>query len=128
MTKPNKFIMNSDYLPLAQTSKTDFTAYFLTAQVTGGQPYDKYVDFTVPSSPGAVDIMEMKYNDNGFCLGNQIIVETTGTMDFIIWVTRVNSTTMRVNLHVYTSSPSGYTLPNTTVQVKLSSFKPPNVF
>ena len=134
MTKPNDFILNSDFLSLAQTNKAEFTAYFPAASFTPGQPYTKQFDFTVPSSPGAIDMCLISLNGADYKSASIINLSKLYATDppplyfLTIAVYRVNATTMRVILHGFTSYTYGYNMPAQTVKVKVSSFKPPNIF
>lgn len=132
MTKPNDFILNSDYLALAQTSKTEFTAYFPAASFTPGYAYNTHQDFTVPSSPGAIDMCLVSLNGGEYKSASNIDLSNlygSQPLYFLaIQVYRVGATTMRVSLHGFTNYTYGYNMPLQTVKVKVASFKPPNVF
>lgn len=132
MTKPNNFILNSDYLTLAEAGKTEFTAYFPAASFTPGQAYNAQQDFTVPSSQGAIDMCLISLNGADYKSASIIdLSHLSGSQPLYflaIRVYRVGATTMRVSLHGFTNYTYGYDMPMQTVKVKVSSFKPPNVF
>lgn len=132
MTKPNDFILNSDYLALAQTNKTKFTAYFPAASFTPGYPYEAHQDFTVPPSEGAIDMCLTSYNDGPYKLASVIDASKLQGSQPLYFLTisiyRINAKTMRVNLHGFTNYTYGYNMPAQTIKVKVSSFNPPNVF
>ena len=127
MTKPNNFIMNSDYLSLAQTGSAEFTAYFPSETFQAGTPYTRTQDFTVQSQRGAVDMFLISLNGGDYNLGAKY--EISRNSPFLnILIYRTNPSTIRVQLHEFTSQTGGYTMPMQTVKFKVSSFKPPNVF
>lgn len=127
MTKPNDFILNSDYLALAQTNKSEFTAIFPAESFQPGYPYDRTQDFTVPYSPGAIDLCMVSINGGDYVVGSSITLSMNYPI-LIVTIMRVDSKTMRVNLHEFNSRTGGYDMPMQTVKVKVASFKPPNVF
>lgn len=127
MTKPNDFIFNSDYLALAQTDKTEFTAYFAAETFSPGNAHDRTQDFTVPSSQGAIDMCLMSINNDDYLLAHRRVISAFPSLaQFTVY--RTGPQTIRVRLHVFTSQTGGYSMPMQTVKVKVCSFKPPDVF
>lgn len=127
MTKPSSFILNSDYLALAQSGRSEFTASFPAQTHQGGYAYDTDRDFQVASIPGAIDRVLISRNGGDYVLGSYLVVDDPSGAFVTIKVFRPNSSTVRVRLHVY-SSQTTYTVPAQTVKVKISSFQPPNIF
>lgn len=135
MTKPSDFILNSDYLSLAQTGSKEITAYFPAETFPAGYQYTRTQDFTVEPSKGAIDMFLISLNGADYVLGASLIDSLIGTdwqgqshdynLEFL--VIRTNPTTIQVQLHEYNTSPNGYSMPTQTVKVKVSSFKAPNV-
>ena len=132
MTKPNDFILNSDYLALAQTNKGEFTAYFPAASFTPGYAYDTHQDFIVPASEGAIDMCLASLNGAPYKVASMINLSNLYGEQPLYFLTiriyRVGAKTMRVSLHGFTNYTYGYDMPAQTVRVRFSSFKPPNVF
>lgn len=126
MTKPNDFILNTDYLALAQVSTSEFTAVFPAETFAGGQANDRTRDFTLRATAGAIDRIMISHNGGAYTLGNSLTISIMPTV--IIYVYRPDASTLRIRLHEYTSSSGGYSMPTQTIQVKVSSFRPPNVF
>lgn len=127
MTKPSDFIMNSDYLSLAQTSSDELTAYFPQATIQGGQPYTTYQDFQVKATPGAIDMFLVSLNGTDYVVGPEYVIsDSTAFLNVVAF--RNTPSTIRVQLHGYTSYSGGYVMPTQTIKLKISSFKPPNVF
>ena len=127
MTKPSNFILNSDYLALAQTDTEELTAYFLQETFPAGQSYTRTQDFTVPESQGAIDMFLISLNGADYVLGASLTVSVMQPyLEFI--VLRTSPTNIQIQLHEYTSQTGGYDMPMQTVKVKVASFKPPNLF
>lgn len=131
MTRPNDFIVNTDYLALAQTSSEDFTATFGPEEYPGGDTVTRTLDFKVKSVPGSVDRVFISYNGGDFTVGpsHEVVlrgdeISTLGYMRF--WVYRVDPSTMRVRLIIKDAQP--HSIPAQTIHVKVDSFRPPNIF
>ena len=127
MTKPNDFVFNSDYLPLAEVDKADFTAYFPAETFPAGQAYDRTQDFKVPYSPGSIDTFLLSLNGGNYNVGAIVIISVNKQL-LSIRVQRIDQETIRVRLHEFTQQPGGYSMPAQTLKVKVSSFRPPNAF
>ena len=127
MTKPSDFTLNSDYLSLTQTGSVEGTVIFAAEHFDSGTMYTRTQDFKVPSQPGAVDMFLLSRNGSDYTLGSQIIVSMNAP-NFWIITYRLNADTIRVMLRVFLSQIGGYDMPMQTIKVKVSSFKPPNVF
>jgi hypothetical protein len=126
MTKPSEFKLNTDYLALAQVSDAEFTAVFPPETFQGGQVYDRTQDFTLTATKGAIDRVLISHNGSDYTVGSALTISTAPILTLFVY--RPNSSTLRIRLHEYTSSSSGYAMPMQTIKVKISSFKPPNVF
>lgn len=133
MTKPSNFIMNSDYVSLAQTSTDEFTAYFPPEHFDAGYQNTRTRDFTVASSQGAIDLFMISLNGSDFLLGASLIVNQIGQgdppyYDLEFVVMRTGPSTIQVQLHEACYYTGGFDMPMQTVKVKVASFKPPNIF
>lgn len=130
MTRPNDFVLNTDYLALAQTSREEFTASFGAESYPGGAAVTRQHDFKVKSTPGSVDRILISRNGGDFTVGPSITIPlmTGGFTDGFatIWVYRLDASTVRVRLRIDASQ--AHTVPAQTIKVKLASFNPPNVF
>lgn len=127
MTKPSDFTLNSDYLSLTQTGSEEGMVVFAAEHFDPGTMYTRTQDFKVSSQPGAVDMFLLSRNGGEYTLGSQIIV-SLNTPNFWIITYRLNANTIRVMLRVFLSQTGGFDMPMQTIRVKVSSFKPPNVF
>lgn len=127
MTKPSDFTMNSDYVSLAQTASTELTAYFPAEHFNAGQQITRTRDFTVSPSQGSVDMFLISLNGDDYTLGAKLVSSVMNPLlQFRVY--RVNQNTIRVNLHEYNNTSGGFDMPMQTVKIKVSSFKPPNIF
>ena len=133
MTKPSKFIMNSDYVSLAQTDTDEFTAYFPPEHFNAGSQNTRTRDFTVSSSQGAIDMFMISLNGSDYTLGASVLAHSIGQgdppyyyLDFL--VLRTGPSTIQVQLHEACYYTGGFDMPMQTVKVKVASFKPPNLF
>ena len=126
MTKPSNFIMNSDYLSLAQKNTTETTIVFAQEHFEPGS-YDRTQDITVPAIAGAIDEIMISRNGGDYKLGNSLVVTPNSpSLGFTIY--RPNPSTLRIVLHTFNSQSGGYSMPTQTLKIRVSSFLPPNVF
>ena len=134
MTKPNDFILNSDYLSLAQTYSTELTAVFPAETFQPGSTEVRTVDFTVPKSQGAIDMFLISLNGADYELGASLLDHQISPqqgppyyyLEFL--VVRTSPTNIQIQMHEFNQSTGGVSLPTYNVKVKVSSFRPPNVF
>ena len=125
--RPNDFVMNTDYLSLAQTGRRQINAFFTTETFNAGQQYNRTQDFTIPRMQGAIDRILIARNGSGrYVVGDKLVVSTS-PVSMYFNVFRINPTTVRVRLHVY-SPQSAYTMPTQTLDIRIDSFQPPNVY
>lgn len=124
MTKASDFIMNTDFLALAQTGTAEFTAVFPAETMPAGQSFSRTRDFTLKSVNGAIDRILISRNNGNFTVGASLTILTTPALS--VFVYRPNASTLRIRLYGYASS--AYSMPAQTIKVKISSFRPPNVF
>lgn len=124
MTKPNEFILNTDYLALAQTNRAEFTAVFPQETFNAGQAYTRTRDFICQATNGAIERVLISRNNKDYMVGSKLTISEQPTL----WVSvyRLNKSTIRVRLHEYSSN--SYTMPLQTIKIKITSFRPPNVF
>ena len=131
MTKPNDFILNSDYLGLVQTNKAEFTAYFPAETFPESEEIERSQDYTVPYSPGAIDMFLVSVNNNNFAIGPRVSLQNgSPTLNSIVEIlaSRISPSTIRVRLHEFNVVSGGYSMPAQTLRFKVVSFIPPNVF
>ena len=132
MTKPSNFIMNTDYLALAQLGSVELTAVFAAATYEGDYTWHvRNIDFTAPNQKGALDRVLISVNGSDYYVARQVgfpleAIQPHTTNRYMIEVERINPTTVRVSLGGY--GHSTYTIPTQTVKVKVATFMPPNIF
>ena len=127
--KPSDFIMNTDYLALAQSGKFEFTATFPSETFAHGNSYSRERDFSVPSTKGAIDRVLISQNGGNYVIGNYYLIPYNSITDTVsITVFRVNANTLRVRLYAHVGGSSDFVMPAQTIKVKISCFQPPNVF
>ena len=127
MTKPSNFIMNSDYLSLAQKSNSEFTVIFAPESFPSGSSSVRTQDITVPSTKGAIDEILMSRNNGDYRVGGSITIDSNSPfMAFDVY--RANPSTLRVRLWVHPTGSGSYSMPMQTLKIRVSSFLPPNVF
>ena len=130
MTKPSDFIMNTDYLTLAQSGKYGFTATFPSETFAPGNSYTRTRDFSVPSIKGALDRVLISQNGGNYVIGSYYLIPYDDNVlkSVSITVFRANSSTVRVRLFVHVGGGENFVMPAQTIKVKISCFQPPNVF
>lgn len=131
--RPNDFILNSDYLSIAQINNSTYT---ITIGAGTLQPYPQTgwvstqtFDFTIPSYQGIIDRVLIKKDSNDYVLGTTHSFMASANVGGHINVYRASKTKLRVDVtlsNTDNANPSSY--PNMTFKVKVARFYPPNVF
>ena len=125
MTAPNKFIMNTDYLSIAQTGENTITLIKNGGTVPARGQIIEENDFTIPAEKGAIERLFVSINDGDFKLGSVADSPTGGGLGLY----RVSQNTIRAEFVVNNLfNPSPFTYPLTKFVIKIVRFKPPNVF
>ena len=125
MTAPNNFIMNTDYLSIAQSGKNTLTLIKNGGTVPAYGQIIEQTDFTAPSDKGSIERFFVSINDADYKLGSVADSPTGGG----IVIYRISPTTIRVEFavnNIQGSSPITY--PLTKFIIKVVTFNPPNVF
>jgi hypothetical protein len=141
MTKPSNFILNSDYLTIAQASSTEpYTVYFASQPfpTTAGVINSFHIDQEIPSNAvaGAVDRVVIEYNGTRY-VADRIDKPADPLLEYeleydqfwILTVFRKDRTTLvaRVTYFPPTRSSSVPSTPALTFTISATSFRPPNV-
>ena len=86
-------------------------------------------DFTTPTQNGSVDRVLIKKDNDDYVLCSYMTLypNSTNVAGFIL-VYRTSSTNLRAKLVLENRSAGVTTYPSMTFKIKVSSFKPPNVF
>lgn len=131
--RPRDFAINSDYLTIANIENDTFTATIPSGVVPSGQIYSTDFTFTYKNIPQTITRAYMhhskwqdetiwgvgKYGDTNWKSGNTIFYER-------MFITTPTDST--VKLHIEIQAPTGTTIPNHTITIKIFRFKVPNVF
>lgn len=142
MTKPSDFILNSDYLTIAQASSTKpFTVYYPSRQfpTSGNVVQSFHVDQEIvsPAVPGAVDRITIQYNGTYYVAdtihkpADIIFAEEIEEDQFwVLSVFRKDKDTLvaRCNFYPPTRSTTIPSSPSLTFTISATTFRPPNVF
>ena len=134
--KPSDFILNSEYLSIAQASKSTIQASFAggTFPTIGRPEIERTLDFTVASISGAIDRVLISKDGSDFQATSSADIEvydidnTTQLLYGFIDVSRTSPSNIRVLLHLYQFDSSATTYPAMSFTIKVDSFFPPNVF
>lgn len=141
MTKPSDFILNSDYLTIAQASTTSpYTVYFPSRAfpTNAGIINSFHVDQEIPSTAvvGAVDRIAIEYNGTRYVADTinkpadpLLEYELEYDQFWVLTVFRKDRTTLvaRVTYFPPTRSSSVPSTPALTFTISATSFRPPNV-
>ena len=122
--KASDFIMNTDYLTIAQVRKNTFSLVLPPGQVPAGGQVRKTWDFAIQAENGALDQTMIKLDSNDFKIGNSLS-HGYGTID----VGRTTATNFRAEVtinNLFSSTVLNY--PTMTFTIRVVTFKPPNVF
>ena len=131
MTKANDFNFNTDFLSLAQTGVSNFTVVFPAEHINPGYPEYRTRDVTLPATQGAIDRILISHNGGEYVVASFYRLAPTtpgGVVEGHVSFYRTSPTNMRVRLYIHTSYTYGYDMPTHTFNVRVVSFKPPNVF
>lgn len=128
MTKPNEFTMNTDYLTIARTGRQTFNYYTVSETVAAGGQVVRSQDFTIAAQKGAIDSIQIKKDSEPYMLGRNLS-ENVGTGAWVLDAQRTSSNTFHVEI-AYNNlmGSSSLTFPAMSFTIKVTTFKPPNVF
>lgn len=134
MTRPSDFLMNSDYLSIAQTDKTEYTITIGSGSVSTTDSMTQ--DFVFKSESGAISRFMIRSGTNDFSIGNELTVklawDANNKVIGLVRVYRIDNSICRFSLDYQnlnadpSSNPSNY--PEMSYTIKIVSFKSPNTF
>ena len=126
MTKPSDFILNSDYLTLAQYGETSYTIYVPAGNTSVALDITR--DFAVPSQAGALDRVLITVDGQttvGMAADFQLSSLDVGGAIVQLYRTSPNN----MQAHVYSMSyGTSIDYPAHTITIRVACFKPPNIF
>ena len=126
--KPSEFILNSDYLSIAQVDSKNYNVYVGGGSIAGFGYTEQNFDFATPAQTGAIDRILISKDNGDYMLGSYMSLVVNMDVTGFIQITRTSKTNLRAKfvLSNYNSGVSTY--PAMSFKIKVSSFKPPNVF
>ena len=133
MTKPSDFILNSDYLSIAQISKNSFNITIGAGSLVVNGNTQQNFDFPIKLQPGAIDRIMISKDYGDYLLGSYMELIPTWEQDYsnnvrgYLRVFRTSSSTIRAQLSLDNYGQGTSTYPMMTFTIKVSSFCPPNV-
>lgn len=126
--KPSNFILNSDYLSIAQVSSNTYTLTIAAGTLTGNNYTEQNTDFKIRAQQGASDRIMISKDGGDYKVGSYQQLEPATDIYGFIRLSRTSADTIqaKVVLENYSASTNSY--PAMTFSIKVSSFRPPNVF
>ena len=128
MTAPNKFIMNTDYLSIAQSGKYSYTYIRNGGTIPAYGQIVEHQDFTVPAQKGSIDQIMVSLNGGNLKIGSRFGFDVDSASGFLS-VYRTNASTLRVELWINNlNGGSSVSFPLLNFTIKGLTFLPPNIF
>ena len=132
--KPNDFILNSDYLTLANVENRTYTATISGAVIPSSGGYA--LDYTFPCKAAGQTITRACMHHSTW---NNTSIWGVGTSGSTTWKNSsnktideafilTNPTDSTIKLSVYLRGDAGAIVPSHTITIKVFRFKVPNVF
>lgn len=128
MTKPNQFIINTDYLSIAQTGSSNHSVTLSAGTISPGSFIERFFDFSIQAQTGAIDRVLISKDGGRYYIGMYRSINPSADVYGFISVYRNSSTNIRVQIVLENYSTSTATYPSMTFDIKITSFAPPNVF
>lgn len=130
---PSKFILNSDYLSIAQIGKNDYTLTIGGGTLVVNGSTNQGFDFSIPAQKGAIDRIMISKDGGEYMVGAYMVISlgSPGYVNFAaghIRVSRSNPNTLHVQFELENMGTTSFSYPSMTFKIKVASFKPPNVF
>ena len=127
--KPHKFILNSDYLSIAQTNRNTYTVYVGGGTLQPAGYTEQNFDFAIKSNQGAVDRILIKKDSDPYLVGSYMSLAPTSKIFGFLEVYRTSPTNLRAQLVLENQlGETAESYPNMTFTINVASFRPPNVF
>lgn len=134
--KASDFILNSDYLSIAQVDKTNYT-FTVPGGTIGPDDYmSQNYDFSTTAQNNTIDNVLIRKDADSFIHGDYMWIQPTKTANGVISgfvrVYRPSATTIRAQImlenlsYIYPGVSLSY--PGMAFTVRVSSFKVPNAF
>jgi hypothetical protein len=128
MTKPNDFILNSDYLSIAQVSSNTYTVNVATGTLAGNSYTEQDFNFKIRTQKGASDRIMINKDSGRYYLGSYRQINPATNVYGFIQAYRTDADTLHAKLVLENYNNASSTYPAMTFSIKVTSFRPPNVF
>lgn len=136
MTKPSDFILNTDYLSIAQVGRNTYTFTMPGGSLAPWAFVERDFDFTTDTQNGMIDNILIKKDSDPYLNCTYERLQPTTTSDGIIVgeisVYRPSSTQIRARIILENQSLTypevTLSYPSMTFTIKVASFLPPNIF
>lgn len=122
---PNNYILNSDYLALANVSSNDFTVNAAGGTVSGNIPTQTY-NFTVPATTSVIDRVQVSYGGQTVA-GTDTHIKISSNATVGVQVYRTTATNIRVNLSFFPYAAASGSWSAFTLNIHVDSFAPLNL-
>lgn len=129
MTRPSDFTINSDYMSIAQTNRSEVTVNVESGTVATDITITQ--DFALKAAPGSVSRFMIRKNSEPFTIGNELITQLVWDTNKVIGhitVYRISDSLFRFSVTYQNFASSASTYPAATYTVKITTFKSPNDF
>lgn len=124
MTKASDFILNSDYLALAQYDKNEAFVTVPNGSISGYSAYYITRDFTVPSNANSLDRFYLSLDQSTWRLGFYT-KDISSDLSETVLVSRTGKNKITVSVVILGMPGASWSAHN--VYVRVCSFRPPNV-
>lgn len=127
--KPNEFIMNTDYLSIAQLDKYSYTYVLAGGEVPAYGQIVREGDFSIPALNGAIDQFMIRQGSGNYQIGHALSISVGGNDVGTLRVFRTSKTNLHVEAvlsNFISSTPLSF--PTITFTIKITRFAPPNLF
>ena len=129
MARPNKFIINTDYLSIAQSTKYSHNYIIPGGTVPAGGQIIQHSDFTVPAQNGSIDQVLVSLNGGPLKVGVSYGVDFSADCGGVLSVYRISPDKIRAEVRINNLlGDSSVNYPLINFMIKALCFKPPNVF
>lgn len=132
--RPSDFILNSDYLSIAQVSSNKYDITVGAGSLTVNNSSTQNFDFNTSAQTGIIDRVSISKDGGSFRIGSNMTFYPTWQSDLSnnvrgdLFVYRIDKTHIRVQIILQNYGTGTSTYPSMTFSIKVSSFRPPNVF
>lgn len=126
MTKPSDFIINSDYLSIAEFDRNELTVITPPRTIEVYDTYEFERNFSVPAQYGTIDRVQISMDGTNYCPSANARFDFS---DHYVWikVNRTSATNINVLVGIKNLVDSQISVPTKTININIASFKAPNV-